>query len=270
MKKDFLIVISLPLLVFLFVFLFDVHINYLTSLILIFAIPSVYLSLKIKERIKKIFYFSLLVSIPIAFIFELVAVGDNAWVVPVSVFPWRLFGFIPVEDLLWQFLTVYTILIFYEYFCNRKFIPDIAKRIKVMLWILYPVMFAIMALFFANSELLRIPYAFLWLGLVFFPIPAFLFLITHRSFFFRFLKVQFFFLYVHLIFELVGLKLGHWTFPGTHYIGWVNVLGQSFPVEELIFVMLIGAFAACTYYEFFSNSRLSNTDERKSGTYVRV
>lgn len=253
--KDFLIVLASPLLVFLAVFLFDLQISYLESLLLVFALPSVYLSLKSRAKVKKVLLFSLLVSIPVAFIFELVAYGDNSWAVPTSVFPWRLFGFIPIEDLLWQFLTVYTLLIFYEHFCNRHFLPDISKRIRVMLWILYPAMLVVMFTFLANSTLLQIPYAFLWLGLVFFPVPAIMFLVKHRSFFSSFLKVQLFFLYIHLLFELIGLKLGHWTFPGVHYIGWVSVLGQSFPVEELIFVMLIGAFAACAYYEYFTDTK---------------
>ena len=260
--KDFLIVIAPPLLVFLAVFLFDLRINYLESLLLVFALPSIYLSLKSRAKVRKVLYFSLLVSIPIAFIFELVAVGDNAWIVPSSVFPFRLFGFIPIEDLLWQFLTVYTILIFYEHFCNRHFLPDISKRISLMLWLLYPAMFAVIAVFLVNSTPLQIPYSFLLLGLIFFSLPVILFLATYRGFFFGFLKTQLFFLYIHLIFELVGLKLGHWTFPGTHYIGWVNVLGQSFPVEEFIFVMLIGGFAACAYYEFFTNSRLRTAHAR--------
>lgn len=257
MKRDLFITVSIPLLIFFLVFLFGLRINYLESLILVFALPSTYLSLKNREKLKRVFLFSLFVSIPIAFIIELVAVGDNAWVVPASVFPLRLFGFIPLEDLLWQFLTVYTIVIFYEHFFHRESGSGISKRITLMNWILFPLMFLVMFVFLFDKDLLSIPYSYVWLGLIFFPVPAILFLATHRQFFGSFLKVQLFFLYIHLVFELIGLKLGHWIFPGEHYIGWVRLLGQRFPLEELVFVMLIGAIAACSYYEFFTNPRLS-------------
>lgn len=267
MRKDLFIVLSIPLFVFFLVF-FGLQINYLESLLLVFALPSIYLSLKNRGKLMKVFLFSLLVSIPIAFIIELVAFGDNAWTVPTTVFPIRLFGFIPLEDLLWQFLTVYTILIFYEHFFNQKASPEISKRITLMNRILFPLMFLVMLVFLADKTLLSIPYSFLWLGLIFFPIPAILFLAAHRQFLGSFLKVQLFFLYIHLIFELIGLKLNHWIFPGEHYIGWVRLLGQSFPLEELIFVMLIGAIAACSYYEFFTNSRLRTAHVRTQTAHL--
>ena len=122
MKKiDLAVVLIIPLFVFISVFLLGFKINYFQSLLLFFGIPSLYLSLKSKEKIRKVAPFSFLVSIPIAIIFELVAFGDKAWTVPYSILHWRLLGIIPLEDYMWMFLVTYTILIFYEHFCNNSF-----------------------------------------------------------------------------------------------------------------------------------------------------
>lgn len=231
--------------------------SYLQSLVLIFLVPILYLSCRSFSKIRKVAIFSLAVSIPVAITFELIAFGDNAWYVPQSTFAFRLFGVIPIEDLLWQFMTVYLIIIFYEHFCNKEFLPSISPKIHIMNYVLYSIALVVVAIFTICASIIKIPYAFLWLGILFFPIQIVLFLWKYPQFSRSFLRVQLYFLYTHMIFELIGVKFSHWVFGGSHYIGWVSVLGQRFPLEELIFVMLLGALAACTYYEFFTNKKLA-------------
>jgi|GEM_PF-2353775 len=253
---DLIFVFVVPFVVFLAVFIIGINITYLESLALIFGIPSLYLSFRAREKVRKVAIFSLLVSIPVAITVELMSVWDRAWIVQQSSFPIRLFGFSPVENYIWQFLTIYTILIFYEHFCNKKFQPDISKRIWAMCLILYSLACAVIILFIAGSPLLHISYPYLWFCVPFFIMPVILFLAKYPSFFVSFLKAQLFFLYIHTIFETIGIKLNQWIYPSIHYIGWVTLFGQKMPLEEFIFIMLFGAFAACTYYEFFTNNNL--------------
>jgi hypothetical protein len=252
---DLLFTLIFPLIIFLAVFVGNISINYLQSLILVFAVPSLYLSLRYINKFKKIAAFSLMVSIPIAIIFELAAFADKSWVVPYSIVPMRLFGLIPFEDFLWQFMTVYFILMFYECFCKKVFQSKFPRQIGSMNMLLYSIAIITALIFFINPQILVIPYAFLWLGIIFFPLPIIIFLSAYPSYTIPFLKVQIFFLYIHMIFELIGLKWNHWIFPSSHYIGWVSLFGQRFPLEEFIFVMCIGAMGACVYYEYFANHR---------------
>src|SRR3989338_2770820 len=201
-KADIAILIFLPLVIFLAIFLVELKINYFVSLLLFFGIPSLYLSLNNDEKIQKVGLFSILVSIPIAIIFELVAFGDKGWFVPESIAPYRIFSLIPLEDFIWMFLVTYTILIFYESFCNTKFQKSIDNKIKLMIYTLYPLTFLLVALFF---------------------IPIILFLLRYPRLFRPFLKTSVFFFYIQLLFEIVGLKLNHWTFTGDHFIGWVPI-----------------------------------------------
>jgi len=125
-----------------------------------------------------------------------------------------------------------------------------------MCYLLYSVTALVIIIFLFDRTLLKIPYSYLWLGILIWLVPIVLFLSRYRSFFAGFLKVDLFFFYLYLVYELVGLKLGLYTFPGTHYIGWISILGFSFPIEEFVFVMCLGGFAACMYYEFFTNKNL--------------
>jgi hypothetical protein len=61
--------------------------------------------------------------------------------------------------------------------------------------------------------------------------------------------------YLALMFELTGLELQLWTFPGTHFIGWVDLLGYKFPFEEFFFWFVLSAITILSYYEFFDDNR---------------
>jgi len=39
------------------------------------------------------------------------------------------------------------------------------------------------------------------------------------------------------------------TYPGNNYVGWVNLFGITFPIEELLFWMLFYAASLVSYYE---------------------
>ena len=41
-----------------------------------------------------------------------------------------------------------------------------------------------------------------------------------------------------LPYEITANMLGFWTFPSAEYIGRVNLLGQSFPIEEFLAWMI--------------------------------
>ena len=255
-KIDLVLVLIIPLIIFLLVFFSGLKISYFESLIFIFAIPSLYLTIRNKKKARKVAIFSFLISIPFDIIWELLNYGDNSWIVPQSIFPFKFFGFSPLENYIWMFLTLYTILIFYEYFCNSRFQTKISRKIKIMNYVFYLISIILIIIFVINKELLSFPYSYLWLGIIMFIIPIMAFLIKYPSFITNFFKASVFFFYIHLIFELIGLKLNHWVYSGTNFIGWVSFFGLSFPVEEFLFVIVLGGFAACTYYEFFTNSKL--------------
>jgi hypothetical protein len=46
-----------------------------------------------------------------------------------------------------------------------------------------------------------------------------------------------------------------WSFTGD-YIGWIHMLGVSFPIEEMIFWIFLSSAVGATYYEgIFDNDK---------------
>ena len=79
-------------------------------------------------------------------------------------------------------------------------------------------------------------------------------MVRYPAFLKNFIEISLYFFYVHLLFELIGVKLHHWTFPGIHYLGWVSFLNLQFPFEEFFFVLVLGGFATGACYELFADN----------------
>jgi hypothetical protein len=59
---------------------------------------------------------------------------------------------------------------------------------------------------------------------------------------------------LNLAFEVLALRRGYWSFAG-HYVGWVTVFGATFPVEELVVLVLLSGPAVAANYSLFLESR---------------
>ncbi len=99
-KGDIIILIMFPIVSVIVSLL--IKANFLTSTLLFFGLPAIWLSYRTKEMINKTALFSLIFSIPFTIVIDYIAVLDKAWYVPNSII--RLFGIIPIEDFVWGFL----------------------------------------------------------------------------------------------------------------------------------------------------------------------
>lgn len=231
--------------------------SFLLSTLLFFGLPALYLTWKIKNKvtIKKAFIFGSLSLIPI-FMLDLIALLNQAWFVPSSTFPFRIFNIVPLEDVIWAFLLVYTIILFYEFFLDRgKNLSLIKKPMKG--FIFFFVFLAILAIIFLylNPSLLHISYFYLYSGLIFVFLPTLIFIIRYPHLILKFLKVGVYFFILSLVFELTALALNQWEFPGSEFIGWVNISSLRFPIEELVFWLILFSSAVLSYYEFLYDDK---------------
>ena len=253
--RDLFFVTIAPLIIFIGVFAFGWQISCLASLLLVLGIPSLYLSVLNRDKLKKIILYTFTISIPTGIIFDFAVRADNGWFIPKSILPYRLFDLMPLENYIWMFLAVYIIIIFYEHFCN-KFEKEISKRLKIFSWIFYTLTALILIVHIIRCSFFIIPYIYLYLGITLFLIPTLFFIWKYPKFMGSFFNVQVYFFYLHIMFELIGVKLQHWVYPGTHYIGIVSFFGLNIPFEEFFFVIAFGAFETLAYYEFFTNRKL--------------
>lgn len=92
--------------------------DYLGTIIIYAGIPSLYLSLKRPELIRKTAIYSFFAGLPVVFITDYLAHVSNTWYEP-SVLGVRVLDTFPLDIAIWGFLYVYFIIVFYEYFFDK-------------------------------------------------------------------------------------------------------------------------------------------------------
>lgn len=249
-KRDLIALIFFPIFATVVSLIFKT--NLLISTLLFFGLPSVYLSLKIKKSIRKTFIFSILSSIPLGILIDYFAEKDGSWLIVDSVFPYRIFGLITIDGLIWLFFMVYFIVIFYEYFLDKKGRENINRKFKIFEIALSSFLIILVVSHSFFNEL-AIPYFYLILGILLMLLPVLLYLKNKPNFISRYSKVAFYFIYVFLLNELTGLQLNHWTFPGENFIGWVSILNYSIPFEEFLFWIGLCSVSVIIHYEYFAD-----------------
>lgn len=231
---------------------FVIGFNYLITAFLFFVIPSLYLSYKRKDLIKKTAIVSLVFTITLTFIVDYLVHQDGGWQ-NFSVINFYLFDSFPIDDFLWGYLYFYYIFIFYEYFFDRdrnkakistkfKYL-EIGAIVSNMIFILAIILF---------PDKIKLPYAYTFLVVfyaVIFPIILFQ---KEKKIFSNIIKTGLFFSFLSILYEYVANVMGNWTFPGNNFLGFVTILDVTFPLEEL-FWLIFTVPAMLIYYEFFAD-----------------
>lgn len=240
--------------------------NFLVSTILFFGAPSLYLALRHKNALKKTLLFSLLFSVPLTFIFDYLIAKDKGWHIVSTVFSFRIFNIVVVEQFIWAFLWIFYIVIFYEYFLDKqekrsifsffsKTKAIITKPMEYFALLLFTLLLFFIFIAFFSPTYLKIDYSYLALGTIFGIIPLSIFLFKFPNFSVRFSKATLYFVFLAFIIEYVGLKLNQWTFPGNHFVGMVSFFGFAVPYEEILIYFILSTPAVLSYYEFFDDDR---------------
>jgi len=263
-KIDLLVLIFIPIFAASASLFYGV--NFFVSTLLLFGVPSLYLAFRHKTALKKTFLFALLCSIPLTFMVEYLIVQDKCWYIVNSIFSFRIFDIIVIEQFVWGFLWIFYIVIFYEYFLDKQerrsifsfFLKTnvaITKRMEYFALSLFTIL--LFFIFFAifSPTFLKINYSYLALATILIIIPLSIFLFKFPNFIIRFSKITIYFFLLALVVEYVGLKLNHWIFPGTHYLGIMNFFGYSIPYEEALIYFVLSTPAVLSYYEFFDDDR---------------
>jgi len=220
--------------------------------------PSIYLSIKAPKYIPKTAIYSLIASVPAILVVDYIGQKTSQWVIPASISSIRLFGVTQIEQLLWAFFNFYAVVIFYKYFldnyCSKRLV---GKRWLELLYIgiLLAVPFALFLVI--KPEVLNIPYFYFYFGLVLIGIPAVLELFKHPRLVSKFLKTAAYFYYLSLVFEVTALRLNCcWEFPSKQFIGWIYIAQVRFPLEELLFWIMLFALAILAVYEKFDENEI--------------
>ncbi len=226
--------------------------NYFWTIIFFLATPGIYLSFRAPKYIKKTFIFSLLASIPAILVVDYIGQRTDQWIIPSSISTVRFFGVTQVEQLIWAFFNFYSVIIFYKYFLDRHYSQGLwGRRLRYVIIIGLLLMAPFLLLLWQKPEILNIPYFYFLFGLALIAVPAIGEPLRKPNLSTRFLKTAAYFFYLSFIFEITALQLGCWTFPSTQFIGWIQVSNIRFPLEELIFWIILFSMAVLGTYEKF-------------------
>lgn len=256
MKKfvtiDLAILFILPVIASLLVFSFKL--NYLSSILLFYGVPSLWLVLRNFKSAVRAFCFAVSISVPYSIILDTTGIVSNSWSVPHTAFRERFWNLIPYEDFLWLFFSMFMILCFYFSYTNKEAAKRdlFTKRFSVFL------LLSLLVCFFfgvVDWEILKIPHAyFFWVsGLLFTPALIMLCLLKNRKSIVRAsIPAAIYYFFTTILFETAGIALNHWNFPGQYILGKVAILGNLIPLEELLFVVLGGALGTIVFYHYLT------------------
>ncbi len=228
--------------------------NFLWSTFLFYGLPSLWLSFRTPQKVLKTLLFTVMFSIPLGVIIGHFATADQSWFID-TVFPFQIFGVTPLENPIWAFFLVYFILIFYEHFLDKGKHNLIDRRMKYLVWPIVIIFVLFIIAMLVVPEAVYFPYAYLFTGVFIVAIPTFLFLYKFPRLLQKYAVVTIYFFVLSLMYEFTGLQLNQWSFPGNHFIGWVELFGYRFPFEEFFAWMVLGAVSAISFYEFFDDDR---------------
>lgn len=230
---------------------FKLTLNFIGSTILFLLLPCIYLSIRDKKQVKRVTIFSL-VGMPFVFFFEYFAVKSKAWYFTKSIFDYRIFDTIILEVLLWYFLWVYFVIIYYEYFLDKHCTPKLYSSKLKYPFIGFMILFAITIFVAIGNFSAYIPYYYLIIGLIMAILPVFFTIFRFPKLLNKLVRATLYFFYLYLVMDLTEIALGHWVYPGK-FIGWFELFGIAFPVEELFVWVIFGAASLISWFEYFDD-----------------
>lgn len=254
---DVLVLLALPIASAFISILF--RMPYLVSTVLFYGTPGIYLSLRFGRawQVAKGFFFAFIASVPFVIVVDYIGTTSGLWHVPTTVFSGRFLSVIPLEDFIWMLAATYTIVVTYELLFNEGKQELVDRRMwhfglsgLLGLGIFFVLLGSQQQTIFAwHSQ-----FAYLYLGTIFFLIPAMLFLVRFPEFLRHSLPIVGYFLYMTFLFETTATFLQQWVFAGSYLFPALNLFGNNpIPYEELFFVGVVGPLAAIAFFEFFDD-----------------
>lgn len=217
-----------------------------------FIIPALYLAIRERKNFSKILTATLFIGL-LAFDLDIFFLHNGAWEPYISSFSFTIFG-APLEEMLWFFFHIFYILIFYEHFIDDENQFCISRKLKYLIGISTGFFLLVLLFIYAFPNFSRIGYSYLTIGSVA-MIPILGYIILKRVQLLRkVVPLGIFFFIFAFIMEIQALRFGFWSFSDVqNYLYLVTIFGATFPLEEIVFWMVLGPSAVTAYYEIFAD-----------------
>ncbi len=254
---DIIILILISVFGFIFIFLTQGFFigKPIISVSLLLVAQVIYLSLRAKKNWLKIIVATVVFGGLFGFFLEFINEFTKSYQVVQSAFPFKIFGVIPPDNILGHMVMAMTTFVFYQHFIESRVFRKISRAIRFPIYLSVFAIVALLVLFFYKQELLTARYPYALLGSI--AILPVIYLAVSKPKFIRNLALIFpYFFGLYFIIELFAVNFGWWIYPGNNYVGWINLHGFGFPLEELFFWTGFYAPALGAWYELFINGEI--------------
>jgi hypothetical protein len=221
---------------------------YIFSIFIVLVPPAIINFLWLKKSRKKILIFSIVSTFLFAFAIELSSRLANTWDVQ-SILP-RLFGLIPLENMLFAFLNIFWVLCFYEYFVDKDKTIKISKKFKYLVALFCLFSLIIFSIYFYDSN--KIAMNYFTTAIIVLIIPAIIIFSKKPKLLKKIILPLIFFAIVFFIYELISLKIGSWWWPGEYLLP-IKMFGKVLPLDDIIIWYFLSTITLIGGYEFFAD-----------------
>lgn len=220
------------------------------SVFLYLGVPALYLWFRERKNWKKISFASLVIGIFLGMSWNLVAEQTNAWTTHYTFSPFNILfvGKMPLGEFVWGFLILFYTIIFYEHFLDDERKKRLSPRSTLALGVGMVSFFLTSSLLVNAPEQIHLQYSYLILGILI-CIPLVLLLWADLKLLLKVFYLSIFFFLLNLTFEITAIAHNQWGFPG-NYIGTVRILAVNFPIEEMVFWIVLATPSLILCYEF--------------------
>lgn len=215
--------------------------------IVLFITPTIYLGYRKKKHWKKIFVGTIIFGLLYGFCLDYVAEFTKAWTVTDSIFPFRLLNVNTLDSVLGIAMMTLLTFTFYEHFLD----VERRKKINHRVWYaaIIGVVLNIMVITVSKllPGLLNLHHPYLFIGIAAIS-PLLVTVLLRPQFYTKFASMTFYFFIMYFVFEYIAVAFNYWVFNGS-YVGVMRIQSVTFPLEEMIFWMILYASTLVCYYE---------------------
>jgi hypothetical protein len=222
--------------------------------ILFMFLPVVYLGIRGRKPWQAILGGSITLGFLLGFFFDLIQSYNGAWSVDRILILWKILGIMPIDNALGDFFMTLFTLVFYEHFFAGRTEIVLPIRFYKITGVIVLILAVTLSLAFWNRTLLYIPYSYVVGGIL----AALVTLragFRHRELLPALTGMAVYFFFVCFLAELVAVSTGGWSYPGTQYLGWVEIGSIRYPIEELLFWMMWYAPFLVLGYEYLIRNK---------------
>ena len=238
---------------FVFWFVLSAEPGLIIGHLLYFIFPGLYLVVRYWRLNYHAFLFSITAGFLTGFPFQVMAELNNVWDYHLPFFDFFQVAGLRMLPIAWYVIWIgFTISAYSVFFDkhlhqipkNHRFWKIHYRFLLVSAAVLAGCMFLLLS--YPNAFIMQHPY--LIFGTLIFVLPSLAILYLHPHLLKDVAKATIFFALFALVYELIGLQVGWWTYPG-QYVASLPIFGLAVPIEEVVLWILVGSLWVLVTYE---------------------